>query len=163
MRHPFHLALPPLPGSSRLACLNCPPPPGAWDELTAVDLRLQAWARSACLLPCRAALSLTLVRYSGAVRPAGSVAWLSSHRFCSVIALVRPRLARFVQQSHRVRPLPACPFRHLPRLPAPHLLEDVALLCSAFRSPYRLAICPRFPFPRSAPLPAGRGGAWCVR
>ena len=29
---------------------------------------------------------------------------------------------------------------------------------SAFRSPYRLAVCPRFPFPRSAPLPAGRGG-----
>lgn len=48
------------------------------------------------------------------------------------------------------------PFRHLPRLPVHCLRADNAMPGSASRSPRRLAA--RFPFPRPAPLPAGRGG-----
>lgn len=88
----FSLARPPRLFSS-VCLLELIPRPRAWDELVAVDLRLRALRRSACLLSYRAALSLPLVRYSGAVRPAGHVAWLFC-RFCAVTVLVRPRLVR---------------------------------------------------------------------
>lgn len=124
----FSLSPDPLsPALPNLLASACSPAPGAWEALAAVDLLLRAWLRSACLLPCRAALSLPLVRYSWSVRPA----WAC----CLTI--------------------PSVPFRHLPRLPVPRLRADRAVLGSASRLPCRLAA--RFPFPRLASLPDGRG------
>lgn len=70
---------------SSVCLLELSPARGRGRCRRAVDLRLRAWRRSACLLSYRAALSLTLVRYSGMVRPAGCVAWLSC-RFHAIIA-----------------------------------------------------------------------------
>lgn len=50
-----------------------------------VDWRLRALGRSACFPSCRAALSLSLVRYCGSVRPAMR---------CCLVCSIR-RLKRF--------------------------------------------------------------------
>lgn len=62
-------------------------------------------------------------------------------------------------QSHRVRPLSAYPFRHLPRRPVSRLRTDGAMPGSASRFPCRLAARLRFPFPpfRLSARRAGRG------
>lgn len=145
------------------------------------DLRLRAWQRSACLLSRRAALSLPLVRYSGTVRPAGPccLAIPSSVLFRHRARASPPRSMWFkafqsmrfsipssigcvwrchVIQSHRVHPLSACPFRHLPRRSAPRLRADSAIpwFCVPLVLSVGGPLC--FPFPRSAPLPDGRGG-----
>ena len=71
-------ARPPLPCSSRFACLNCSPAPGRREEPAMVDWRLRALGRSACFSSRRAALSLSLVRYCGSVRPAVRCRWAYS-------------------------------------------------------------------------------------
>lgn len=123
----FSFARPPLVCSSRFTCLDYSPAPGRGMCERLSNLRLRAWRRSVCLLPCCAALSLPLVRYSGTVRPVWSC--------CLAV--------------------PSMPFRHLPRRSVPRLRADAAMLGSASRLPHRLAV--RSPFPRPAILSDGRG------
>lgn len=93
----------PSPRLFSLCLLNLVPRPRAWEALAAVDLRLRAWRRSACLLPCRAALSLPLVRYFGTVRPVGS--------YCLVVPSMSSRLPCRLAARHVSRFLdsPSCP------------------------------------------------------
>lgn len=115
-------------------------------------LRYGSSCWSCCLVvpsvPCRHRSSFALVSFD-------LVKAFQSMRFSiqSSIGCVR---RCHVIQFHRVRHLSACPSRHLPRRSVPRLRADGAMLGSASRSPRRLAA--RFPFPRHAILPDGRGG-----
>lgn len=106
---------PPLVCSFRFACLDYSPAPGRGMCERLSDLRLRAWRRSACLLPCRAALSLPLVRYCRTVRPAWRVACsfrLLSRRpvphLLAGVAILRPACL----VGWRPAPFPASPSRH---------------------------------------------------
>lgn len=81
------------------------------------DLRLRAWLRSACLLPCRAALSLMLVRYCRTARPAGACCLVIPSVLCRhharefplhLIRLKRFNRCGFYPIIHRLRVAMSC-------------------------------------------------------
>lgn len=125
----FSFARPPLACSSRFACFGLFPRPLAWEARATTDLRLRALRRSVCLLPCCAALSLPLVRYSGAVRLRAVLLG------CSVDAVPPSSSSACSSLAGGWCDAWFC----------------VLLVSSVSGST-------RFPFPRSAILPAGRGG-----
>lgn len=146
------LARPPLACSRRSACLNCSPAPGRGRRRREDGLRLRAVRRFACLSSYRAALSLPLVRYCRSVRHAGTCCLAILPVPCRHLSSCAPAsfdvfkafqsLRGSIQssidcvrrchaiQSHRVHPLSACLFRHLPRRPVPRLrADDVMRFC----------------------------------
>lgn len=146
------------------------------------DLRLRAWLRSACLLPCRAALSLMLVRYCRTARPAGACCLVVPSVLCRhharefplhLIRLKRFNRCGFYPIIHRLRVAMSCysipsgssslsayPFRYLPRLPVPRLRADDAMPGPASRSSRRSAVRHVSRFPRLAILPRRTRSGW---
>lgn len=130
-----------------------------------VELRLRALGRSACFSSCRAALSLSLVRYCCSVRPAvrfclacpilrlkrfnvAARAGRSIASFVAPLALVDSSILHIAGWSFR------CFASFSPPLPAPHSFRFAAfcffpriacrasvLVSSSFRIRYRLMRC----------------------
>lgn len=133
--HPISfLALPPLPGSLLSACFKQSPAPGRGRSQRIEGLRLRAGCRFACSPSCRAALSLSLVRYC-----------CSNDVIAAVPSACLPRRHPF-RPSSRYRPDVVITLRLLfPSLPIARL--------GANRLPPACLLCPR---PPPSPIePAG--------